>query len=168
MFPEGKGGAVRKADNLTTFMCRLSWNLGASTSWSPQRLSRPVMGLLYENYSTGIFSMSTHLATYSTSQPETVSGPNIMAYADVLSNYTHTYIELDCFKLTFLMINAIMWLVVLPPITPDSKTSLSVTHLPLVQTAERCRLFVIVQDRSKLHTKYGGSWYQHATKKTVS
>ena len=31
----------------TTFMCRLSWNLGASTSWNPQGLSRPVMGLLY-------------------------------------------------------------------------------------------------------------------------
>ena len=28
-------------------MCRLSWNLGASTSWIPQGLSRPVMGLLY-------------------------------------------------------------------------------------------------------------------------
>jgi hypothetical protein len=38
---------VRMADNLTTFMCRLSWNLGASTSWNPQGLSRPVMGLLY-------------------------------------------------------------------------------------------------------------------------
>jgi hypothetical protein len=28
-------------------MCRLSWNLGASTSWNPQGLSRPVMELLY-------------------------------------------------------------------------------------------------------------------------
>jgi len=28
-------------------MCRLSLNLGASTSWYPQGLSRPVMGLLY-------------------------------------------------------------------------------------------------------------------------
>ena len=28
-------------------MCRLSWNLGASTSWNPQGLSKPVMGLLY-------------------------------------------------------------------------------------------------------------------------
>jgi hypothetical protein len=27
-------------------MCRLSYNLGASTSWNPQGLSRPVMGLL--------------------------------------------------------------------------------------------------------------------------
>jgi hypothetical protein len=36
-----------KADNLTTFLCRLSWNLGASTSWSPQGLCRRVMGLLY-------------------------------------------------------------------------------------------------------------------------
>ena len=38
---------VRVADNPATFMCRLSWNLGASTSWNPQGLSRPVMGLLY-------------------------------------------------------------------------------------------------------------------------
>ena len=38
---------VRGADNLTTFICRLSWNLGASTSWNPQGLSRPLMGLLY-------------------------------------------------------------------------------------------------------------------------
>jgi hypothetical protein len=28
-------------------MCRLSWNLGASTSWNMKGLSRPVMGLLY-------------------------------------------------------------------------------------------------------------------------
>ena len=28
-------------------MCRLSWNLGASTSWNPLGLSRPLMGLLY-------------------------------------------------------------------------------------------------------------------------
>ena len=27
-------------------MCRLSWNLGASTSWNPQGLFRPVTGLL--------------------------------------------------------------------------------------------------------------------------
>jgi len=38
---------VRRADNLTTFICRLSWNLGASNSWNPQGLSIPVMGLLY-------------------------------------------------------------------------------------------------------------------------
>jgi len=38
---------VRTADNLTTFMCRMSWNLGASTSWNPLGLSRSVMGLLF-------------------------------------------------------------------------------------------------------------------------
>jgi hypothetical protein len=37
---------VRRADNLTTFMCRLSRNLGVSTSWNTTGLSRPVMGLL--------------------------------------------------------------------------------------------------------------------------
>ena len=30
---------VRRADNLTTFMCQLSWNLGASTSCNPEGLS---------------------------------------------------------------------------------------------------------------------------------
>jgi len=38
---------VRRADNLTTFMCRLSWNLGTSTSWNSLDLSKPVKGLLY-------------------------------------------------------------------------------------------------------------------------
>jgi hypothetical protein len=38
---------VRRADNHTTFMCRLSWNLGASTAWNPQGLSRPLMRFLY-------------------------------------------------------------------------------------------------------------------------
>jgi hypothetical protein len=38
---------VRWADNLNTFMCRLSWYLGASTSWNPQGLLRAVMGLLF-------------------------------------------------------------------------------------------------------------------------
>ena len=31
----------------STLMCQMSRNLGASTSWNPQCLSRPVMGLLY-------------------------------------------------------------------------------------------------------------------------
>jgi hypothetical protein len=45
---------VCRADNLTTFMCRLSWNLGSWTSWNPQDLSRPVLGLLclYLSYVT--------------------------------------------------------------------------------------------------------------------
>ena len=38
---------MRRADNLTTFVCRLSWNLGASTCWNPQGLYGPIMGLLY-------------------------------------------------------------------------------------------------------------------------
>ena len=37
---------VHTADNLTTFTCWLSWNLGASISWNPLGLSRPVMVLL--------------------------------------------------------------------------------------------------------------------------
>jgi hypothetical protein len=40
----GKGGWCV---GLTTFICRMSWNLGPSNSWKPIGLSRPVMGLLY-------------------------------------------------------------------------------------------------------------------------
>jgi hypothetical protein len=40
-------------NNLTTFMCRLSWNLGASTSWNLMGLSRPVMGSLYSTWQIG-------------------------------------------------------------------------------------------------------------------
>ena len=43
----GKDGRCVGLTTLPPFMCRLSWNLGASTSWNPQGLSRPVMGLLY-------------------------------------------------------------------------------------------------------------------------
>ena len=43
----GQRRPVPGADNLTTFMCRLSWNFGTSTSWNPLDMSRPVMGLLY-------------------------------------------------------------------------------------------------------------------------
>jgi hypothetical protein len=38
--------SVCRADNFTTFMCRLSLNLRASTSRNPLGLSRTVMGLL--------------------------------------------------------------------------------------------------------------------------
>jgi hypothetical protein len=38
--------AVLRADILTTFMCRFSWNLGASTSWNPHGIYRAVKGLL--------------------------------------------------------------------------------------------------------------------------
>jgi hypothetical protein len=51
---------VCRADNLTTFMCRLSWNLGASTSWNPQGLSRPIMGLLYLTFT---LLYLTHICT---------------------------------------------------------------------------------------------------------
>jgi hypothetical protein len=47
IFPGGQRRPVRRADNLTNFLCRLSWNLGTSSSWNPQGLSRSVMGLIY-------------------------------------------------------------------------------------------------------------------------
>jgi len=50
IFPGGQRLLVCRADNCTTFMCQLSWNLGASTSLNPQGLFRPVMGLVYMPY----------------------------------------------------------------------------------------------------------------------
>jgi hypothetical protein len=43
----GQRRPVRTADNLATFMCRLSRNSGSSTSWNPKGVSRPVAGKLY-------------------------------------------------------------------------------------------------------------------------
>jgi hypothetical protein len=59
----GKGGRC-VADNLTTFMCRLSWNLGASTFWNPQGLSRAVMGLLYLYLLLCVFQYQTLTTDY--------------------------------------------------------------------------------------------------------
>jgi hypothetical protein len=38
---------VSRTDNLTAFMCRLSWNMEASNSCNPQGLFRPVQVLLF-------------------------------------------------------------------------------------------------------------------------
>jgi hypothetical protein len=43
----GSRRPVRRADNLTTFVCRFSRNYGASTSRSPNGSSTPVTGKLY-------------------------------------------------------------------------------------------------------------------------
>jgi hypothetical protein len=47
IFPGGLRRSVRRADNLASFMCRLSCNLGTSNSWNLQGLSRAVKGLRY-------------------------------------------------------------------------------------------------------------------------
>jgi len=48
-------------------MCRLSWNLGASTSWNPQGLSRPVMGLLYSIFVLTLLSVHSEMYKYDVS-----------------------------------------------------------------------------------------------------
>jgi len=47
IFWGGKVGRCVGLTNITTFMCRLSWNLGVSTSWKSLGLFRPVMGLIF-------------------------------------------------------------------------------------------------------------------------
>ena len=46
----GERQPLHRADNLTTFMCHLSWNLWASASWNPQSLFRPVMGFIIKSF----------------------------------------------------------------------------------------------------------------------
>ena len=41
---------VRRADDLTTFMCQFSWILRVSASWNLKGLPRPVMELLFTFY----------------------------------------------------------------------------------------------------------------------
>jgi hypothetical protein len=43
----GQRRLVPKADKLTIFKCRLSWNLGTLTTLNPQGLPKPVQDLLY-------------------------------------------------------------------------------------------------------------------------
>ena len=40
---------MRRADNFTDFMCRLSWNLESSISWNPHRPVRKLFYLYYKN-----------------------------------------------------------------------------------------------------------------------
>jgi len=50
---------MRRADNLTNFVCRFSWNLGASPSWNHQGLFRPLQGLLYLLHRRNAFGVTT-------------------------------------------------------------------------------------------------------------
>jgi len=43
----GKGGLCVGLTTLPTFICRLSWNVVASTFWNPKGLSKPVQWLFY-------------------------------------------------------------------------------------------------------------------------
>ena len=54
---------LHKADSLTTFICLLPWNLGATTSWYPEGLSRPVTGIavLLRVYLRSIWVLFYHL-----------------------------------------------------------------------------------------------------------
>ena len=45
-------------------MCRLSWNLGTSTSWNPLGLFRPVRGLLYLYLTFSSFTKHLKFAAY--------------------------------------------------------------------------------------------------------
>ena len=55
---------MRRAENLTTFMCRLSSNLGASTSLNPLGLYRLAMELLYLHLENGYSTLLQNSANF--------------------------------------------------------------------------------------------------------
>jgi hypothetical protein len=81
---EGEGG---RPDNLTIFMCRLSWNLGASTFWNTLGLSRPVMGLL-------LLFRKMHLPTWP-----------IEAETGSSTTYIYIYIYIYCLSISAVSCN---------------------------------------------------------------
>jgi hypothetical protein len=84
---------VRRVDNLTTLMCRLSCNVGASTSWNPVGLSRPVMGLL-----TVVSSNVSHKTFTVYEFPRFTSGiPSVRHWVSLLD--TRSANSLTAFKL---------------------------------------------------------------------
>jgi hypothetical protein len=79
---------VCRADNLTTFKCRLSRNLGASTSWNAKGLSRSVMGLFYLYlYTVLSCTVDNQLTTLSRTKC-TVLFPDILYYSITLNTAT--------------------------------------------------------------------------------
>jgi len=62
---------------IDVLMSWLSWNLGASTSWNPQGLSRPVKGLLF------CFALYTHTHTRTHARARTRTRTHARARARV-------------------------------------------------------------------------------------
>jgi hypothetical protein len=55
---------VRGFDNVTTFTCRLSWNLGASFTWNNMGLFRHVMKLLCFTFNLDLVKMSREVPPF--------------------------------------------------------------------------------------------------------
>jgi len=50
--------SVHRADNLTTFMCRMSLNLGASTSWNPSGPVQDHNGISLPSHTDRLFNIN--------------------------------------------------------------------------------------------------------------
>jgi hypothetical protein len=82
---------MRRADNLATFVCRLSWNLGASAFRNPQGPSMPLMGFIYLTYPTGCLlhfpSPSFSVNTYITSQKHLSDHNKVLFWRDFRNGF---------------------------------------------------------------------------------
>jgi hypothetical protein len=88
---------VRRDDNSTTFIRRLSRNLGASNFWNSLGLSRPVMGLIFTYKYSGIDNAdSTYLLTSNTF--DTKSGIQPAFLGSTSGETPCSYIYCDSFK----------------------------------------------------------------------
>jgi hypothetical protein len=89
------------ADNLTTFKCRLSRNLGASASWNPKGLSRPVMGLLYLYLYPLLLSLYTALILNIYAVELSLKQQIYISLRETMIRYTHFNKQAVCILCSF-------------------------------------------------------------------
>jgi len=130
---------VCKAHNLTTFMCRLFWNLGASTSWNPRGLSRSVMGLLYlylyEGYKLLTF---TRLYLFET---------NLMYSVSIVHTVPHVCINLSSLNqhsMHHLSSHTPYHFEIVVHIKESLKDRLNHTHIPRILTLRRLMSYIYI------------------------
>jgi len=90
IFPGRQRRQVRRADNLTNFMCRLSWNLGASTSRKSPGLYRDSSSLQVSVHSADwdsrlFWNVGTYLPNYRAPNPQDSNGNCIISFCNFLS-----------------------------------------------------------------------------------
>ena len=86
-------------------MCRLSWNLGASVSWNPQGLSRPVMGLL--------FYVLLYITLQSVSRLVNITaGGDFLGLCDQKSSYKHVsdFERLRSYGHFLIIVHVLVWI----------------------------------------------------------
>ena len=96
---------MRKADNLTNFLCRLSRNSGTSASWKPKGLSRPVAGKLY--LTQGVLCERIHQLVLKYGLLQRVSGNILEGSTESLTTTTEN-LSFENLDITYSAMNTIV------------------------------------------------------------